>query len=175
MGRRLVSETDLQYQLKERSGGGGFGLEEDVTLPDTDGRYDQLAKLIPIDVISAWIAAQAYMIANGYPARIQWGLFGGMLIMSPIYMIHQTRANWIDYKLKEDLYRLFQVIFAPISFIIWAATLGAPFNTLLIYNQVGAGIILIGYLFVITPIAGIVESLWERKLRNREAVSAKAN
>jgi hypothetical protein len=107
---------------------------------DLDSYKDKLLKLIPAEIVAAFLTLKGVFDAAQGVAGIevvQWIVFCGLLVIMPwIY--------WKAYKVKD----LKQHIITVIAFIIWVFTIGGPFDQFFLGNN---GMIL--------PIKGIIASI----------------
>jgi len=103
-----------------------------------DQKYkDRLLKLIPTEIVAAYI-----VLAGIIPsASAKWGL----LVVSVILFILVPLYLWRI----QDVKRLSQIIFTPISFAIWIYSIGGPFLYWGIYEKWIGSVVLILWTLIV--------------------------
>lgn len=105
MGRTIVKARFADVQSDDASG------------QAPDNYASQIVKLIPIEIVGVYLGI-SNLIAGQY--LVQWIIFFAILVITPFYL--RRVANISDKA---------QIIIAAISYIIWALSLGGPFEYLL--------------------------------------------
>ncbi len=97
----------------------------DAKLPvlKTDSYQAQFLKLIPVEVISAYITIEGLLKGSILPQQdpklysgLLWGVFVSLAILNPLYLRHVTKVS--DRR---------QIALSAGAFIIYVASLGGPF------------------------------------------------
>lgn len=114
MSRNIVTEQKLQLMAAE------------VGTPPTqkaDNYSSQIVKLIPVDVVGVYLGITSLIAGQqlvGDTSQILgWIVFGLVAIITPFYLWRVAGVN--------DKWQIFIV---TVSFIIWAISLGGPFELL---------------------------------------------
>ncbi|RQG97267.1 hypothetical protein EA473_04160 [Natrarchaeobius chitinivorans] len=98
-------------------------------LPDADDLHTKFMKSLPGVVIAVWVTIQLVLEqAADVPGWLDWGAFFAVGILAPVSMIAVTRTRWLEMPLLNDRVRLCQIGFALLSFVVWAYSLGGPFE-----------------------------------------------
>lgn len=125
---------EIRYYSKESAGMAA------VSATKLDSYRDKLLKLIPAEIVAAFLALKGLLDAaqnvDGI-ALIQWIVFAGLLIFTPL--IYR-----FIYKVKD----VKQHVLTILAFVIWVFTIGGPFDQ---FFQGPDGEIL--------PIKGIIASI----------------
>jgi len=101
-----------------------------------DDKYSEmLLKNIPSEVVGPYLAVSGFMNSTpeAAPGWLKWLVFVLFLAVTPVWMV------W-----GQEVRKWWQVLFASLSFIIWAMTLvGGPFSTIEGYSAFVGGILLL--------------------------------
>jgi hypothetical protein len=116
--RQIVKTSDVQ-QIKSTT----TDTDNIATGIEVDDYKTRLLKLIPTEIIAAYVAIDsvlkgnivALQAANIYE-KLSWIVFGLLFILTPIYLKAITKVNPAA-----------QIIFSTIAFGVWVLTLGGPF------------------------------------------------
>ena|SRR5687767_7520785 len=110
MGRNIISHPNTADQRREVI----------TSAEPADNYASQIVKLIPVEIVGVYLGISNLIDGQKItdPSTIQWLVFFAILIITPFYLkrvagIHGSR----------------QIIVATISFIIWALSLGGPFES----------------------------------------------
>lgn len=105
---------EIKYYSKSAAGITG------ISAMDTDPYKDKLLKLIPAEIVAAFLALKGVLDAaqnvNGIEL-IQWMVFTGLLIFTPLIYRY-------IYKVKD----VKQHIITAFAFVVWVFTVGGPFD-----------------------------------------------
>lgn len=129
MGRSIVTKPKpADFQSDEPTTGG----------QTPDNYASQIVKLIPIEIVGVYLG-----ISNMIQGQdlIQWIIFFVILVLTPFYL---KRAAGVEDKA--------QIIVATVSYIIWALSLGGPFESFL-KNRLPEG-------FTVQTLGGILIMLY---------------
>jgi hypothetical protein len=89
---------------------------------------DRLVKLIPTEIVTAYISILGLIRAAAIPDDtniiLQWVVFGLLLSLTPFYLFHITQVK-----------KIAQIIFTTIAFVIWVIVVGGPFSSLIDNEQ----------------------------------------
>jgi len=131
MGRRIVSRR----------------LESGTSKDAVDGYQDRVLKYIPADINAAWLALTGIVksVTTIPQSTVLWGLFGLLLILTPIWIWKQTA----DAKKPPAVT---QILVSTGAFFVWVFALGDPFTSLSFYQPVYGSILLILYTLIVAKI-----------------------
>lgn len=109
-------------------------------IQNPDSYKDKLLKLIPAEIVAAFLTLKGILDASPSGVNIQlfqWIVFGGLLILTPI--IYKKIYGVKDTK---------QLVVTTFAFVIWAFSIGSPIDT---FFMDASG--------MLSPAKGIVASL----------------
>jgi hypothetical protein len=130
---------EIKYDSRRAAG------TADASARELDSYKEKLLKLIPAEIVAAFLALKGLMdAAQQVPGvwTVQWIVFAGMLILTPL-------IYWKAYGVRD----LRQHIITTVAFIVWVFTIGGPFDrffldssgALLPIKGIIAGVILVFY------------------------------
>ena len=97
---------------------------------------DRLVKLIPSEIVTAYITIQGLISGAANPAgkinTLLWIVITALIVLTPIYLIYVGRVKKIG-----------QLIFTTIAFIIWVIVIGSPIKEILNYPAAFIGSIML--------------------------------
>ena len=97
---------------------------------------DRLVKLIPSEIVTAYITIQGLISGAESPTgkidTLLWIVIAALIILTPIYLIYVGRVKKIG-----------QLIFTTIAFIIWVIVIGSPIKEILNYPAAFIGSIML--------------------------------
>jgi hypothetical protein len=170
-----------------------------VPTTDYDGYWTRLVKLIPGEVVGAWVIISGLLegtvqpgapggtggaaAGGGQPAAFvqgslfgigavfwYWGAFAFFVVLSAVYMLLATEPQ-------TRTGRIAQAIAAPIAYVVWVIALGGPFQyqaqqpgSALTYNKALASVLLI----LLSAAIPAVDLLVDRIVANAKAKAGKA-
>jgi len=114
MNRRIVG-TQLHAQ----------GLDKGI-----DTYFDRVVKYIPVEIVSAWVAAKGLVQAADVAAKdtVMWICFAVGSVFTILTILKQTGQPG-----KPHAWG--QIAISTLAFVIWTVALGEPFTSLLGTNQ----------------------------------------
>lgn len=120
---------------------------DEVTVPErlpvekADSYQAQFLKLVPVEVISAYITIEGLLMGSVLPkdspnlyAGLLWGVFVTLAIVNPLYLRHVSKVR--DRR---------QIALSAGAFLIYVASLGGPF---LLLGMDGAVVRLFGSILI---------------------------
>jgi hypothetical protein len=132
MSRQVVHGVTLRGATEEVDGGG-------------DGYKDKVLKLIPAETVALYVSLQGVLVsALSDPARAQqlqvweWAIFLIMMALNALYLLRVQHVT--DWK---------QHAIVAAAFIVWAFTLGGPFESLPFYEPFMGSVTLALFTFVV--------------------------
>jgi hypothetical protein len=131
MAREIRSASDPQLPVNIQSA------------PDTNSFKDRLVKLIPSEIITAYVTIQGLISAYtgaGNKETLMWIVFAILFVLTPIYLYFVT-----------DVRKWGQIIFTSIAFIIWVIAVGSPIPTILDFPSVFIGSVLLVIYTLLIP------------------------
>lgn len=144
MGREVITSRDVSDAVARRDAAGTLAAGDDGKIPKVDEYSDRLIKYIPGEIVSVYLFVSGVLLtASGQiPAAtlkgLQWGVFGFLLIMTPVYLYYV-----------QDVEKKQQWVITAVSFAVWVFTLGGPFAQLSWYHPVYGAVLLPLYTFLI--------------------------
>jgi len=108
MAREIKSSTDTH-------------LEPD--LPTVNDYKDRLVKLIPTEIITAYVTIKGLVSGSGVQGNKQlliWIVFAVLLIFNPLYLYYVTQVK-----------KTGQIVFSSIAFVLWVMVIGGTFGNIL--------------------------------------------
>jgi hypothetical protein len=112
----------------------------DASARELDGYKEKLLKLIPAEIVAAFMALKGLMdAAQQVPGiwTVQWIVFAGLLVLTPL-------VYWKAYGVRDPR----QHILTSVAFIVWVFTIGGPFDRFFLDSS-GA----------LLPVKGIIASV----------------
>lgn len=111
MSRNIIMPSKIPVSQKE-------GVTPSAATPDNYA--SQIVKLIPVEIVGVYLGISNLIDGQKItdPSTIQWIVFFTILIITPFYL--KNVAGVFDKR---------QIIIATFSFIIWALSLGGPFES----------------------------------------------
>jgi len=104
-----------------------------------DDYLSRLIKYIPAEVVAVYLAMQAIVSsATDAPGWLIWAVFGGLLVLTPLYLRRVARVDkWV------------QISLSALAFVVWVFALpDGPFTSFDWYNPVYPALALIFATFV---------------------------
>lgn len=152
MGRRVIPATytspTTQSEIKER---GLFPPSATANAVDSDDYASRLVKYVPAEIVTLFVTLNSMVTTNAAEEPwLQWAVFGILLVITPIYTNHLTKAANMPPAYK-------QIIIATLSFIFWVFAIGGPFVQMFWYKSIYGTILLPIYTFVV-PMLDSAES-----------------
>ena len=94
--------------------------------PGVDTFFDRVAKYIPAEIVSAWVAAKGVIEAAATQSKqiVLWICFGLGVVLTALYMLKQTAVPGKPPAITQTL-------IATGAFVVWVIALGEPFSSLL--------------------------------------------
>src|SRR5258708_386586 len=94
--------------------------------PEVDTFFDRVAKYIPAEIVSAWVAVKGLIEAAATQSKqtVLWISFGVGVVLTALYMLKQTAAPGKPAAVA-------QTAIATGAFVVWVLALGEPFASLL--------------------------------------------
>jgi hypothetical protein len=96
-------------------------LEPD--LPTVNDYKDRLVKLIPTEIITAYVTIKGLVSGSGVQGNKQlliWIVFAVLLIVNPLYLYYVTQVK-----------KTGQIVFSSIAFVLWVMVIGGTFSNIL--------------------------------------------
>ena len=142
--RRIIRDVDIKNSNKD------IESKSKSIEAKPDPHLDKVAKLVPAEIIAAFLAANNIILAqigtNSASPRIKmvsWIVFGILLIATPFYTRRAIKS--VLGPLKS------QVLVSTLAFIFWVFAIGGPFALETWYERELAGLSLIIF-SVISPL-----------------------
>lgn len=153
MGRRVISaiypSPTAQSEIKER--GGISAVTTNNNAVDSDDYASRLVKYVPAEIVTLFVTLNSMVATNAAEEPwLQWAVFGILLVITPIYTNHLTKATNMPPAYK-------QIIIATLSFVFWVFAIGGPFVQMFWYKSIYGTILLPIYTFVV-PMLDSAES-----------------
>ena len=92
-------------------------------LPTVNDYKDRLVKLIPTEIITAYVTIRGLVSGSGVQGNKQlliWIVFAVLLIINPLYLYYVTQVKKVG-----------QIIFSSIAFVLWVMVIGGTFGNIL--------------------------------------------
>ncbi len=96
---------------------------------------DRLVKLIPSEIITAYVTLKGLITGAGEQGNktlLLWIVFGILVVMNPLYLYYVTNVK-----------KAGQIVFSSIAFILWVLVIGGTFTTILGFSAEYIGSILL--------------------------------
>lgn len=119
MGRRIIDSS-------LHAGGGA----------QVDNFFDKVVKLIPGDVVAAWITITGLIAGATISPAFYWILLVVFIALTAGWTYRQTNAAGMPPATK-------QIIISSVAFVVWVFALGGPFASFSWYTPTYGSIILI--------------------------------
>jgi hypothetical protein len=104
--------------------------------PSTVNDYkDRLVKLIPTEIITAYVTLKGLISGAGVQGNKQlllWIVFGILVILNPLYLYYVTQVK-----------KAGQIAFSSIAFVLWVMVIGGTFTSILGFPSEYLGSILL--------------------------------
>ena len=84
---------------------------------------DRLVKLIPSEIITAYVTLKGLISSAGVAGNKQlllWIVFGILVILNPLYLYYITRVK-----------KAGQIVFSSFAFVLWVMVIGGTFANIL--------------------------------------------
>ena len=84
---------------------------------------DRLVKLIPSEIITAYVTLKGLISGSGVEGNKQlllWIVFGLLVVMNPLYLYYVTNVR-----------KPGQILFTSFAFVLWVMVIGGTFTTVL--------------------------------------------
>jgi hypothetical protein len=103
---------------------------------------DRLVKLIPSEIITAYVTLKGLIIGAGVQGNKQlllWIVFGILVILNPLYLYYVTNVK-----------KAGQIAFSSFAFILWVMGIGGTFTSILGFpaEYIGSILLVIYTLFI---------------------------
>lgn len=113
-----------------------------ITNTTVDDYKDRLVKLIPSEIVTAYITILGLIsgaAGEGNKTTLLWVVFLVLVVLTPFYLYFISKVT-----------KIAQIIFTTVAFVIWVVVAGSPFPTLLGYSAsfIGSIILIIYTLFI---------------------------
>ena len=96
---------------------------------------DRLVKLIPSEIITAYVTVKALINGAGEQGNRQlltWIVFGILVVLNPLYLYYVTNVK-----------KAGQIVFSSFAFVLWVMVIGGTFTTVLGYSAEYLGSIML--------------------------------
>jgi hypothetical protein len=110
----FIMGREIKYRIEKRAG------VTETTAGELDSYKDKLLKLIPAEIVAAFLTLKGVLDAAQHVERIdliQWIVFAGLLIFTPLFYRYV-------YKVKD----VKQHLITALAFVVWVFTVGGPFD-----------------------------------------------
>lgn len=121
MGRTIVSSNDLGFEDFQAGGAPRARPTPAARRPmKADAYTDRLLKLIPGEIVALWVTLRGVLTAAGeVPPWLPWIALLALLALSPLYLRRLAKIEkWL------------QVWLTTLAVLVWAYSLGLPFDKL---------------------------------------------
>jgi hypothetical protein len=103
---------------------------------------DRLVKLIPSEIITAYVTLKGLIYGAGVSGNKQlllWIVFGILVILNPLYLYYITQVR-----------KAGQIVFSSFAFVLWVLVIGGPFTSILGFpaEYIGSILLVIYTLFI---------------------------
>jgi len=103
---------------------------------------DRLVKLIPTEIITAYVTLKGLINGSGVEGNkslLLWIVFGILVIINPLYLYYVTQVK-----------KPGQILFSSLAFILWVMVIGGTFTTILGFPAefIGSILLVIYTLFI---------------------------
>ena len=103
---------------------------------------DRLVKLIPTEIITAYVTLKGLINGSGVEGNkslLLWIVFGILVIINPLYLCYVTQVK-----------KPGQILFSSLAFILWVMVIGGTFTTILGFPAefIGSILLVIYTLFI---------------------------
>ncbi len=128
MGRRVITKKDLLFMEKKQKSilkaaeGNAADAASLKAQPDEDSYTSRIAKYIPAEIITGFIAIDGILKAvSDPPAFLYWVVFAFCLVLTPFY-------TWRISNQKDLPAATSQIVISTCSFACWVFAFGGPFK-----------------------------------------------
>lgn len=95
-------------------------IDRELNPQSTDDKYtDRLIKMIPADVVAAYLACNATIAQFAGPAKLYWIVLCIILALLPVYLVRLMQVTDI-----------LQIVIMCLAFLLWCSTNDQPFKQL---------------------------------------------
>ena len=104
---------------------------------------DRLVKLIPSEIITAYVTVKALINGAGEQGNRQlltWIIFGILVVLNPLYLYYVTNVK-----------KAGQIVFSSFAFVLWVMVIGGTFTTVLGYSAEYLGSIMLVVYTLLIP------------------------
>ena len=104
---------------------------------------DRLVKLIPSEIITAYVTVKALINGAGEQGNRQlltWIVFGILVVLNPLYLYYVTNVK-----------KAGQIVFSSFAFVLWVMVIGGTFTTVLGYSAEYLGSIMLVVYTLLIP------------------------
>jgi len=104
---------------------------------------DRLVKLIPSEIITAYVTLKALINGAGEQGNRQlltWIVFGILVVLNPLYLYYVTNVK-----------KAGQIVFSSFAFVLWVMVIGGTFTTVLGYSAEYLGSIMLVVYTLLIP------------------------
>ncbi len=116
----------------------------EVPTTQTSDFKDRLVKLIPSEIVTAYVTIQGLISGSTNPGgnkeTLMWIVFAALFVLTPIYLFYIGNVR-----------KWGQIIFTSIAFAIWVIAVGSPIASILGYSSVFIGSILLVVYTLLIP------------------------
>jgi hypothetical protein len=118
----------------------------DVPIPppsQVNDYKDRLVKLIPSEIITAYVTLKALINGAGEQGNRQlltWIVFGILVILNPLYLYYVTNVK-----------KAGQIVFSSFAFVLWVMVIGGTFTKVLGYSAEYLGSIMLVIYTLLIP------------------------
>ena len=103
---------------------------------------DRLVKLIPTEIITAYVTLKGLINGSGVEGNkslLLWIVFGILVVINPLYLYYVTQVK-----------KPGQILFSSLAFILWVMVIGGTFTTILGFPAefIGSILLVIYTLFI---------------------------
>jgi hypothetical protein len=103
---------------------------------------DRLVKLIPTEIITAYVTLKGLINGSGVEGNkslLLWIVFGILVIINPLYLYYVTQVK-----------KPGQILFSSLAFILWVMVIGGTFTSILGFPAefIGSILLVIYTLFI---------------------------
>jgi len=95
----------------------------DAPVSSVNDYKDRLVKLIPSEIITAYVTIRGLISGAGVQGNkelLLWIVFGMLVVINPLYLFYVTRVK-----------KAGQILFSSIAFILWVMVIGGTFTSIL--------------------------------------------
>jgi hypothetical protein len=136
----------VNYRIKQHVMAREIKSAADITAPappETVNDYkDRLVKLIPTEIITAYVTLKGLIIGPDVPGNktlLLWIVFGILVILNPLYLYYITNVK-----------KAGQIVFSSFAFVLWVMVIGGTFGSVLGFpaEYIGSILLVVYTLFI---------------------------